>query len=1032
MGIVEVLRALPLDDATAKVEELFTTGSLQDGDVLHVDITAVVAAARTLRQASLCDDSRRQLSTILSEAGVDHRAAVVVFYRLMGGAPAAPGEAAQSALAASCYVLLLRCLADAFQPMVFRRALNALRTPPSTSAGCKRKAVAGRSSPAKRSAGGVGVDGAEQQPDEGLAGAGDAESWRWAAVQDVANLVAPGGFSLSGYTDSLANLIEVMVDIIPAHAAAHGASAVGAPALAALRGTLAVQHGDPTETIKLVFQGFLPILLATPGKSKATGTTIPKVALLCRDAAVKFVSSLMQDKSGDFTQNHSVHVVALCQHMCMRASDKREFRQSAHKTIVTLLLLLPEEKLSQFTRFLTKYSKNEKALYRHFACDVSLELATRLPVATLNTSAAFAILKGRASDKAPTVRTRAISQLAACLAGPRAADLVGNGTAVTSLLTLARARSRDEKAAVRKAGVQMLCGVLRRLLTEAAELGAVCGGADETADPINPADVQIIAERCRDTSLSTRKAALQMLTELLQAAPTSTAIQNTWIKIALPAVLDQQPSMVEASCSVCFQILLAPLLLTDTDGRQLAWQLLNRVRSPDALQCLHKIVESLHTNPKFSLGPAHVGAATKEIRGSSMNQVGPWLLIAELSSLFPREVDVDLTWHSWKRMCEKLADADEAAIEQDTAVYALRTLGNSLPASRVPTAGAAIVAAVRTYAYAPQVTKSALECLQAISGNASDKSTDGAMTRWSAEILSDCDSLLYAYMFGDMAEAKANKANIQRSVVIALFIVGEIAMMEPSSIPKRVVSVLQALVNPADNAEAGSGVRVEVPESARAHAVVALGKVCLNSQPLAKKCVAAFARELQDNKADTAVIRNNIIFILTDLCRRFTSLVDPHLPLLSRCLGDPLPLVRKQTMILLAGLLQEDYLKWKGPLFHRLVGMTVDADLEIAAQAKFIMFTLFHQVDDKLLSRNFIETLFYLNDFTEHEQYNRFNQCDAERERFCMPGKDMQNKRLRIYSAMLEPMSDENRLHVSCDPTLLVRHIYSCTPTHRV
>ena len=49
----------------------------------------------------------------------------------------------------------------------------------------------------------------------------------------------------------------------------------------------AVQHGDPTETIKLVFQGFLPILLATPGKSKATGTTIPKVALLCRDAAVK-------------------------------------------------------------------------------------------------------------------------------------------------------------------------------------------------------------------------------------------------------------------------------------------------------------------------------------------------------------------------------------------------------------------------------------------------------------------------------------------------------------------------------------------------------------------------------------------------------------------------------------------------------------------------------------------------------------------------------------------------------------------------
>merc|ERR1719272_1570499 len=103
----------------------------------------------------------------------------------------------------------------------------------------------------------------------------------------------------------------------------------------------------------------------------------------------------------------------------MKVSEKREFRASACKTLIRLLPLLPEEQLSHFTRFLTKYSKNEKSLYRHFACDVSLQMASKLAAGTLNTAAAFAILKGRAFDKAPTVRTKAISQLSACLDGPR-------------------------------------------------------------------------------------------------------------------------------------------------------------------------------------------------------------------------------------------------------------------------------------------------------------------------------------------------------------------------------------------------------------------------------------------------------------------------------------------------------------------------------------------------------------------------------------------------------------------------------------
>lgn len=47
-----------------------------------------------------------------------------------------------------------------------------------------------------------------------------------------------------------------------------------------------------------------------------------------------------------------------------------------------------------------------------------------------------------------------------------------------------------------------------------------------------------------------------------------------------------------------------------------------------------------------------------------------------------------------------------------------------------------------------------------------------------------------------------------------------------------------------------------IPSSTRAHAFVALGKICLSNQSLATKCISVFARELET--ATSPVIRNNV------------------------------------------------------------------------------------------------------------------------------------------------------------------------------
>ena len=84
---------------------------------------------------------------------------------------------------------------------------------------------------------------------------------------------------------------------------------------------------------------------------------------------------------------------------------------------------------------------------------------------------------------------------------------------------------------------------------------------------------------------------------------------------------------------------------------------------------------------------------------------------------------------------------------------------------------------------------------------------------------------------------------------------------------------------------------------------MALGKLCLTDEPLAKKCVPLLVQQLKAAKAPA--VRNNIMVALADLCVQYTALVDTHLPRLAACLSDPNELVRRQALALLANLLQK-------------------------------------------------------------------------------------------------------------------------------
>jgi len=89
---------------------------------------------------------------------------------------------------------------------------------------------------------------------------------------------------------------------------------------------------------------------------------------------------------------------------------------------------------------------------------------------------------------------------------------------------------------------------------------------------------------------------------------------------------------------------------------------------------------------------------------------------------------------------------------------------------------------------------------------------------------------------------------------------------------------------------------------------------------------ALFLRELEFSPLP--VLRNNLLIILTDICVRYTSLVDPHINKLALCLRDDNALVRQHALSLITHLLATDYVKWRGTLFFRyLVTLVLSSTL---------------------------------------------------------------------------------------------------------
>ncbi|PIK34603.1 putative condensin-2 complex subunit D3-like, partial [Apostichopus japonicus] len=143
----------------------------------------------------------------------------------------------------------------------------------------------------------------------------------------------------------------------------------------------------------------------------------------------------------------------------------------------------------------------------------------------------------------------------------------GQGYDLQGFLAMVKQRAGDEKVGVRKAALQVLENV-----------------SQIDKSKLDEGSLQVIQERCRDPALSVRKQAMVSCTNLLMKHATNESLQRSWLLEVLPLVVDREPSAQEKCLQLVQEALIdgiVPLNKSNGDNTKLTWSLLKKLTEPE-------------------------------------------------------------------------------------------------------------------------------------------------------------------------------------------------------------------------------------------------------------------------------------------------------------------------------------------------------------------------------------------------------------------------------------------------------------------
>ncbi|KAF7068764.1 hypothetical protein CFC21_074499, partial [Triticum aestivum] len=863
---------------------------------------------------------------------------------------------------------------------------------------------------------------------------------------------AAGRLPLGEYPDALRSLIDTAAELAAFNV------------LAAVLGSR--YHA---EAVQDVIRALVPLVLS--GAKSAV-----------RSSAVEFlvrkIVPLGADEEGEEEGIRKL-VGYLPRLLAVKAPEKSEARGLAVEAIVEVVQAMEPLQREGFTAYLVAMSRG-KAKGRLFAVDMVLAMLPVLLPSEIDESGlqegswglkCVQVLVERCSDSAGAVRARALTNAAHALdvLSERGVEVdrlqevmkIGN----MGLGELLRRRCIDDKAAVRKASLV--------LITKAIGL---------IGRPVDESLLTAMGAACSDPLVTIRKAALAAISEVFRKFPDE-SVTKEWLQAVPSLMIDSETSIQEECENLFLELVLnrvcqAANLKLDDDSVNLeelfpdgTLDLLKSICDGEVVPCIKRICASLGRKKKLrpllasSLQNIITISETLWLRSSKPIEnwtapAGAWWLLSEVSSFAPKSVNWKFLSHHWKLLDNvgqegKGKGKASSEGEPNSALWAvdrvslLQTISNvsmELPVEPAAELAHSLLTRIENFDMNLSEVDAHVKSLKTLCKRKAKtaKEAEALIMKWVQQLINKAVDSLQSYIKGTSQDSRgcsyntpltgklkgrkeASTSKEMSEAVIAVFTVGSVILACPDASVQGIIPLLHTVITsgnpePRPTMLAGGAVSFnEVAPSLYIQSWDTMAKICLVDDKLAKRYIPLFVQELE--RSDLATLRNNIMIAMADFYVRYTALVDCYMSKITKVLRDPCEVVRRQTFVLLAKLLQRDYVKWRGVLFLRFLPSLVDESDKIRHLADYLFGSILKAKAPLLAYNSFIEAIYVLNNCTGHGGYSESQSqssqgsqsSDRGQALFAIWGTDerSRSKRMHIYVSLLKQMAPEHLLATS-------------------
>jgi condensin-2 complex subunit D3 len=691
-------------------------------------------------------------------------------------------------------------------------------------------------------------------------------------------------------------------------------------------------------------------------------------------------------------------------------------------------------------------------------------------------TALWQALQGRLMDRIAAVRASAASSLETVMTEIQQdskqswhnLSFLNDDDGERLLMALRKRAIKDETATVRKAAILALTKVLLVKKESISEyyMHAICELCQDSS---------LLTRRAAAEALTTLLEACTSIKEYTNGFVLGGEqdfdvglIVEAWSSCVLPMVLDEETAVKARSAFL--QVVVLPIAensdLDDGQKQDVAWRILANVgnltgqhgASKGAAQALHTALSHLGRE-NSDLVHVELLQRAADMASQTLSQcdisettvVGVWCLMEALltinssgmtKTLRSSKKDLSFCVSAWQIMLEKHSAQPKSLWRRSTlrsSLVVISKVASGIAPADCEDCEGKMRQKLLDFSFPPDSIGPALSAMTELTKHSGSRSSEP----WIRSIFSESEKEISNYI-QDANKYSAFSEQHQPKILRALFSIGEVSMVgfrldddektSPVPLYLKPSKALQELVQIMVSGHLPGASQTKIPNAIRAHAFIVLGKFCLRDESLARKSLILLARELHPSLPNpNQSVQSNALLVMGDLCVRYTNMTDRYLPVMASCLQngttdgagsisilDRSSVVRKHAVLILSSLLLQDYLKWRGLLFHRFLVACSDEDEEVAVLAESVLSGPLRVRNPKIFFNHFVESMFVLNNCTAHPIYvSASRQGDGGSgiavsfDGINLDGQEGEARRRSMYDFLLSKLSDEEKIGIT-------------------